>query len=216
VNAFRQVLEPVAAERFSAATVSDERCGRDEPRHSVRSISVRSLRCRSAVALALVLALSVPLGAHDIYSSWTDVTLRAERLELTLTLARASAPRLLSNGNALPPITPDNFAEFAPPLKAVAAQLFEISAAGKPLKLTSCEVGISGDADITFHLVYPRAAPGTLRFAVNYLFHLVDGHVGTLVVTDSAGKDLGWSPVSVDQPVFEVRVPAPTRPARKP
>ena len=35
----------------------------------------------------------------------------------------------------------------------------------------------------TFKLNYPRPAPGTLRFAVSYLFQLVDGHVGTLVVT---------------------------------
>jgi hypothetical protein len=92
--------------------------------------------------------------------------------------------------------------------KAVAPELFEITSAGKVLTLTSSEVKISGDSDITYHLVFPRPSPGSLRFAVAYLFQLVDGHVGTLVITDHPGKDLGWSPVSVDQPVFEVRLQA--------
>jgi hypothetical protein len=159
-------------------------------------------------ALVLALAFTLPLRAHDIYTSWTEAVLRSDRLELTLTLARASALRLLPNGKTLPPITPENFAEYAAPLKAVAADLFEIKSAGKVLVLSSSEVTVSGDADITFKLNYPRPAPGTLRFAVSYLFQLVDGHVGTLVVTDPSGRDLGWSPVTVDQPVFELRLPA--------
>jgi hypothetical protein len=158
--------------------------------------------------LPLLFLIVLPVLGHDIYSSWTEANLRPERLELTLTLARASAVRLLADANALPPITPDNFPEYAPRLKAVAPDLFEITSAGKALKLGSTEVKISGDADVTFHLVYPRPAAGALRFVVSYLFHLVDGHVGTLVVTDPTGKDLGWSPVSVDQPVFEVVLPA--------
>jgi hypothetical protein len=163
--------------------------------------------------LALALAFIVPLHAHDIYSSWTEAVLRADRLELTLTLARASALRLLPNAKKLPPITPENFSEYASPLKAAAAELFEIKSAGKVLGLSSSEVTISGDADITFKLNYSRPDPGALRFAVNYLFQLVDGHVGTLVVSDSSGRDLGWSPVTVDQAVFEVQLPATPRPS---
>jgi hypothetical protein len=110
--------------------------------------------------------------------------------------------------STLPPITPENFAEYSGRLRAAAADLFEITSAGKPLKLTSAEVTISGDADITFRLVYPRPAAGSLGFVGHYLFQLVDGHVGTLVVNDHAGKDLGWSPLSVDQPRFAVTFPA--------
>ena len=162
--------------------------------------------------LTLALVFILPLRAHDIYSSWTEAVLRTDRLELTLTLARASALRLLPNGKTLPPITPENFAEYASPLKAAAPDLFEIKSVGKVLGLSSTEVTISGDADITFKLNYPRPAPGALRFAVNYLFQLVDGHVGTLVVTDPSGRDLGWSPVTVDQAVFEIRLPATSAP----
>ena len=169
---------------------------------------LRSSGFTTARFVALLLAITLPLRAHDIYSSWTETTLRNERLELTVTMARASAARLLANSDALPPITPENFAEFEPRLKAVVPDLFQIISAGKPLKFSSGDVKISGDSDITFHLVYPRPSPGPLRFIVNYLFRLVDRHVGTLVVSDAAGNDLGWSPVSVDQPFFEMRVPA--------
>jgi hypothetical protein len=167
---------------------------------------------RRAATFILCTLATLAAQAHDIYSSWTEAVIREDQLELTLTLARSSAPRLLADGNALPPITTENFRESAPKLKAVASELFEITSAGKPLKLTSAEVKVSGDADVTFVLVYPRPAAGALRFMVHYLFQLVDGHVGTLVISDRNGKDLGWSPVTVDQPVFEVKIPASAPP----
>jgi hypothetical protein len=173
-------------------------------------ISAAPRSCPLLLALFAAIAVFVPAaGAHDVYTSWTEAFVRADRLEMTLTLARSSALRLIPDANALPPITPENFSAYSPRLKAIAPQLFELTSAGKPLTLSSSRVEISGDADITFHLIYPRPAPGAmLRFVAQYLFHLIDGHVGTLVVNDAAGKDLGWSPVSVDQPAFEIRAPA--------
>jgi hypothetical protein len=162
----------------------------------------------SILGVLTILFLPLSLRAHDIYTSWTDSYVRTDRFELTLTLARASALRLIPDSNALPPITPENFAEYAPRLKAVARELFEITSNGKPLTHSSVDMKISGDADITFHLAYPRPDTGSLRFVAHYLFRLVDGHVGTLVVSHAVGKDLGWSPVSVDQPVFEIKIPA--------
>ena len=164
--------------------------------------------------LALLLSAVVgssALHAHDIYSSWTDAIVRHDRLELTLTLARAAAVRLIDEAQPLPPITPENFSSYEPKLKAAGPELFEITAADKRVSLKSTAVTISGDADITFQLIFAAPAAGVLKFGVRYLFRLVDGHIGTLVVSDAAGKDLGWSPVSVDQPTFEVRVPAPPR-----
>jgi hypothetical protein len=156
---------------------------------------------------AILCALTAELRAHDIYTSWAEGHVRQDRFELTLTLARAAALRLIPDSNPLPPITPENFPDYSARLKAVASELFEITNNGKPLKLASSEVKISGDADITFQLSYPRPTAGPMRFVVRYLFQLVDGHVGTLVLNDAAGKDLGWSPVTVDQPVFELRIP---------
>lgn len=166
------------------------------------------------VFLFTLLLLSLPLRAHDPYTSWAEAKLLADKLELTLTLARSSAHDLLPDAKKLPPITPENYAEFAPKLRAVAADLIRLSAGGKPLKLVSGEAKISGDNDITFTLSYAKPAASPLRFVADYLGYLVDGHVGTIVVSGPAGEDIGWSPVTMDQPVFQVALPAPA-PAAK-
>jgi hypothetical protein len=137
----------------------------------------------------------------------------ADKLEVTLTLARSSAHDLLPDAKKLPAITPENFSEFAPRLQSIASELLAITSAGKPLPLKSAQVKISGDADITFTLAYAPAAPGKLRLFAAYLGRLVDGHVATLVVTGANSEDLGWSPATMDQPVFETTVP--TAPAKK-
>ena len=141
----------------------------------------------------------------------------AERIELTLTLARTCARDLLPEAEKRPAITPENFAECAPLLLAAAPELFQIAAAGNPLALTSAEVAISGDADITFKLVYPRPAAGPLRFFAYYVVQLIDGHIATLVITNAKGDDLGWSPLSRDRPVFQIALPpaTPAKPAPK-
>jgi hypothetical protein len=172
----------------------------------------RVARCSWTLCLAAILStLTIELRAHDIYTSWAEGHVRQDRFELTLTLARAAALRLIPDSSALPPITPENFPDYSARLKALASTLLEISNNGKPMKLSSSEVKISGDADITFHLVYARPAAGPLRFVARYLSQLVDGHVGTLVLNDAAGKNLGWSPVTVDEPVFEIRIPNGSR-----
>jgi hypothetical protein len=201
------------ADSLRPYSVSREGRSTSAPLH--RPFVVCSSGSPSPSLVALLLALALPLRAHDIYTSWTDATIRDDRLELTLTLARASAARLLLDAEAVPTITPENFAQFAPQLKATAPALFEISCAGKLLKPTTSNVKISGDSDITFYLAYPRPPPGELQFLASYLFRLVDGHVGTLVVSDAAGNDLGWSPVSVDQPVFAIRLRTGTAAERK-
>jgi hypothetical protein len=154
--------------------------------------------------LLLFLAPLAPLRAHDIYSSWVEARLGEKSMEFTLTLARASALMLLPDGDKRPPITPENFAEYSAQLKEAAPDLLRISAAGKLLRLESAKVAISGDADITYALTYPAPAPGQLRIFAHYLCFLVDNHVATLVLTNAHGDDLGWSPVSIEQPVFQV------------
>lgn len=163
----------------------------------------------------LALALLVfPLRAHDPYTSWAEAKLLADKLELTLTLARSSAHDLLPDAKKLPPITPENYPAFAPKLRAVAADLIRLSAGGKPLKFVAGDAQISGDNDITFTLTYAKPTASPLRFIADYLGHLVDGHVGTIVVSGPAGEDIGWSPVTMDQPVFQVALP-PIKPAAK-
>lgn len=181
---------------------------------SVGTASRSATLCISFCVFAFLL-LALPLRAHDPYTSWAEAKLFADKLELTLTLARSSAHDLLPDAKKLPAITPETYAEFAPKLRAVAADLIRLSAGGRPLKFVSGETKISGDNDITFTLVYAKPTASPLRFIADYLGYLVDGHVGTIVVTGPAGEDIGWSPVTMDQPAFQVALPAATPPKTK-
>lgn len=171
---------------------------------------------RCALMLLIVALWATPLRAHDNYTSFAEARVTTERIELTLTLARNSAQAFLPDAQTLPPITPANFEKFAAPLRAVAAELFQISVGGKPLVLASAEVVISGDSDITYKLNYPRPATGSVRFFAYYLGFLIDGHMATLVITNLQGDDLGWSPLSIDQPFFQVVLPAANAPQNTP
>lgn len=163
--------------------------------------------------IQLIVAVWLALGgtvafAHDIYSSWAEAKLLGDRLEISLTLARSCAHSFLPDFAQQPPITPENFAAIQPRLRQLAPQLFELTVNGKPLPLKSADVKIGGDVDVTFTLIYPRPATGTLRFFAVFLGHLVDGHTLTLAVSDAAGNDLGWSPLTLDRARFQVRVTA--------
>ena len=183
-------------------------------RFLLRRLVAAGMRAFALPVVFLVLTASV-VRAHDVYSSWAETKLFADRMELTLTLARSCAHDLLADWKTLPPIAPENFADFAPRLRAIAPELFHVIADGKRLSVRSAAVALTDDNDITFTLVYPLPGPGTLRFAAQFLRHVPDGHVCTLVVTNAAGEDLGWSPVSVESPFFEVSLSSPKGPQRK-
>ncbi len=159
------------------------------------------------IALAALLLQVPTVVAHDMYSSWAETKLLNDKLEVTLTLGRSSAHDLLPNFRSRPPLDPQTFAAAAADLRALATGLLNITTAGKPLVLLSDTVRLSGDNDVTFTLTYDRPKSGPLRFTLTYLRGLVDGHVATLVVSNAQGDDLGWSPLTVDQPTFQVPVP---------
>jgi hypothetical protein len=162
--------------------------------------------CRGLLGLlvASLLLLTAPLRAHDIYTSFVEARLDEHSTEVTVTLSRSSALQLLPDGDQRPPVTPQNFPDYAAQFQRVAPDLLRISAAGKLLAMKSAKVAISGDADITFTLTYPASAPGLFRVFAQYVGHLVDGHVVTLVLSNGHGDDLGWSPVSIEQPTFQI------------
>ena len=163
-------------------------------------------------SLLVALLVALPLRAHDLYTSFVEAKLLTDRLEVTLTLGRINASPLLPDAatKKLPPLTPEKFATFEPRLRSAAPALLSLSAAGKPLAVSApAAVKLSGDSDVTFTLTYPRPTAGPLKFFAQFVGSLVDGHIATVVLTNAAGDDLGWSPVSFDQPVFEVALPVP-------
>jgi hypothetical protein len=159
------------------------------------------------LVLCLFAAAPSALRAHDPYTSWTDLRVLPDRLELTLTLSRGSALRLLPNADKLAPITDDNFAGYAEPLRIVAPLLFFLVADGKPLRLVSAAPKLGDEKDLIFVLAYPRPPAAALRIRADYLRLQVDGHVGTVAAMDPAGQDLGWGPLNVDEPELTVKLP---------
>lgn len=157
--------------------------------------------------LLAFLFLALPLRAHDPFSSWTEAHIHDDRIELELSMSRSSALLLLADSAKLAPITLENFPGYEPKLKAIAGELFELSAGNRVLQPVAAGVQPTGTDDVAFRLRYPRPESGPLRFLGFYFDSLVDGHVGTLVVSLADGTNLGWSPLSVDQPAFEVTLP---------
>ncbi len=162
---------------------------------------------RFLLFLSFFAAALPALHAHDPYTSWTDLRVLPDRLELTLTLARGSALRLLPNAEKLAPITEDNFAVYAEPLRIVAPLIFFLVADGKPLRLVSATPKLGDEKDLVFVLVYPRPPAASLRIRADYLRLQVDGHTGTVAAMDPAGQDLGWAPLNVDEPELAVKLP---------
>ncbi|HEX2851896.1 MAG TPA: HupE/UreJ family protein [Opitutaceae bacterium] len=166
----------------------------------------------------LLFVFVIPLAAfaHDPFTSWTNARLKADHLELEVTLSRASALLLLPHSDKLPSITLENFPSLSPALKTAGGTLFEITAAGSPLTPRSVEVKLTDDemgaTDVLFHLTYPAPTSGPVRFTALYLERMVDDHVGTLVVTNRDGKDLGWEPLSAQTLFLELPLPAADSP----
>lgn len=173
-----------------------------------------NLRVTFAAALVLLLFRSTAL-AHDPFTSWANARIKNDHIEVEATLSRSSALLLLPNGEKLPSPTPENFPSLAPALKAAGNTLFEVTGAGVPLAPRSVDVKLTDDdmgmTDVLFRIIYPAPAAGPVRFTAVYLEKMVDDHVGTLVVTDHSGKDLGWEPLSL-QTIF-LEVPLPPGPA---
>lgn len=188
----------------------------DRPPRQRRDRTPSAAPARSAafahVLFLAALLVALPLRAHDRYTSFVEAKLLPDRLEVTLTLGRINASPLLPDAatKRLPPLTPENFADAEPRLRSAAPALLSISAAGQPLSFSApAIVKLSGDSDLTFTLTYPRPTAGPLKVFAQFVGSLVDGHTATVVLTNAAGDDLGWSPVSFDQPVFEVALPLP-------
>lgn len=155
----------------------------------------------------------LPLAAlaHDPFTSWTNARFKADRLELEMTLSRSSSLMLLPNAENLPSILPENFPERLPALQTAASSLFEVTAAGVPLAPRTVEVTLAADSpdiDVMFLVTYPLPTTGPVRFTALYLEKMVEEHVGTLIVTNNEGKDVGWEPLSLQTIYLEVPLPA--------
>jgi hypothetical protein len=165
-------------------------------------------RWMSIVGLAL--ALLSPARAHDPFEAFHSAIVRADRVDLIITMAQATALRLIDPAATISALTPENIAAHRPRLVREAAALF-ILASGpshtvlKPTK--AAEIELTEENDLIFRVTYPRPAAGLLRFAAAYLKKLGDGYGGILEINDAADRNLGWEQLLWAHPDFEVTIP---------
>lgn len=160
--------------------------------------------------VGVVLVLLSPVRAHDPFEAFHSAVVRADRLDLTITMAQATALRLIDPGAAIPALTPENLATHRPRLVREAATLFTLTSGPartvvKPAK--AAEIELTEENDLIFRLTYPRPAAGPLIFAAAYLKKLGDGYGGILEINDAADHNLGWEQLLWAHPRFEVRIP---------
>ena len=154
--------------------------------------------------LLTLLALASPARAHDPYEAFHSAAFSRDHLEIIVTMASATALRLIDPANRLPGLTPENFPERRPALLREAAVLFRLTSARRPLPVQSAAVEFTDENDVVFRLTYPRPGPGTLTFLAAYLAQLGNGYGGLLEVTDAAKKNLGWEQLLWSRPDFEI------------
>lgn len=165
--------------------------------------------------LALFSALaSARLAAHDIYEASANALLRPDALEIGVTMAQATALRLIDPDGKTPVLTAENFAAHRAALLHAAAALFVVTAGKKPLAATQAEVELTDENDLVFKILYPRPPPGRLHFHAAFVKKLGPGYGGILEATGTTGNHLGWEQLSFENPNLEVTVPPPSAPKK--
>ena len=168
----------------------------------------KSIRTFGLIAVWAVAATNI--CAHDAFEIWTVALLRADRLDLTITMAKSTALRLIDPQSKHEPITFENFPTYRTRLETEGASLCFLRTAGKKLSPQRVEVELTDENDVVFRLYFPRPAPGSLQFHAACLKKLGDGYGGFLDASDHTGVHLGWEQLSFDHPTFEVIIPAST------
>jgi len=169
-----------------------------------------------AFALAAALALASAARAHDPFESWTEAIVQSDRLEVFVTMAQATALKLVDAEARVTALSPENFPALRDRFVREGAALFILTASRKPLPPREVTVELTEELDVAFKLVYARPAPGRLHFHAAFLKKLGEGYGGIVDVGDNAGHQFGWEQISWENPNLEVVVPSPPPPAAPP
>ena len=177
---------------------------------------------RTKIILAL-LAVFWLLGAaaalaHDPYQAYTDVTLRSDQMEVSFSIGKFTAARLLLDNPAasLPPppmLDEDSISRFMPKLKQVGEKIFEVTAGGTNLAPSAVDVQLNEEGDaVVFTIIYPRPTAGPLRFAAVYVRRLPDdGYATTLSIFDESHQLLAYADsLNMENPAFDLKAMPPS------
>ena len=172
-----------------------------------RSPSPRAVTPLCALIFLVAFPFISPARAHDPFEAFHSVTLHPDRLELVVTMAQATALKLIDPTAKIPALTNDNLADHRPRLVREAALLFILTSARKQLVVRAATIELTDENDLIFRVTYPRPAPGTLYLSAAYLRRLGDGYGGILEVNDSLDKNLGWEQLLWGRPNFVLTIP---------
>lgn len=165
---------------------------------------------------ALLCVFSGTVRAHDQYECWTSALVRADQLELTVTMAQSTALRFVDPEMKVRGLTVANFEQFRERFEKAAPGLCVLTSNRKPLASRKVSVELTDENDVVFKVFYPRPASGPLHFHAAFLKKLGEGYGGILEASDTSGNHLGWEQLSFDNPNYEVTVLAPGKaPAKK-
>lgn len=171
-----------------------------------RSWGSKTFRVFGLISVCAVAAIKA--RAHDAFEIWTIALLRADRLDLTITMAKSTAIRLIDPQSKNTPITCENFSTYRTRLEEEGSSLCLPRKPGKKLSPPRVEVELTDENGVVFRLYFPCPTPGALQFHAACLKKLDDGYGGFLDASDHTGAHLGWEQLSFDHPTFEVTIPA--------
>jgi hypothetical protein len=186
------------------------------PRECAVRRPVRRGRRAVGVGLAVSLAVLAPrrVSSHEIFEITAEARLRAEQVELTVTLSRGTALAAAGPAAAGDSLAdPSRFPAVRPLLLAAAGGLFEVAGGGARAPLRHAEVGLTVENDVEYRLVYARPGREPLTFRATHLAVLKDPTYGAAFsLSDEEGRWLGSKLLGVDDPVFQLAPEAGGRP----
>lgn len=176
--------------------------------------------CSRSGLFALLLWLPwVSAQAHDLTASHLIARLKPEGFELQVKIAADSAWPLVQEISPGAVYTPEEFETvWRPVLLAFAKTMDELTVDGKPVTPTQTTV-LTVEDTFLFSFSYPVPASGTVRVKELYLKKMAPDYISYLRLFDRAGKPVANKNLTVDDPVFEFKLPvgkpAPTAPSAK-
>jgi hypothetical protein len=160
------------------------------------------------VAFSLCITLSRAAGAHDPFEITTQGTIDSESLVLRITMARASAQRLVGvEQRGASPSDAESPMRDESRLIAAAARFYDVTLAGRPLPCHGQAVTRTPENDVEFRVSCDKPLPGSLRLHATYLERVQDGYSNAVTLQQERPLiNFGVRFLDRDNPTLEVRV----------
>ncbi len=151
-----------------------------------------------------------PGRAHDPFELTAVVSVRADSVLVTTTMARATALRLL--GGARSPratFPPEAFSEHRARLEALAPALFELRAGERVLRGDDARASLTDEGDVELVVTYAPYAGGQLDLRAKHLGVLSEGYTSAVTARVEGHTSAWFRLLTAAEPEFSLALPAP-------